>query len=247
MIRPKGFFSLDIDGAIVPNTFVNGIKRPMNVLIHFVQSARRAGYHIVFNTGQTYEVANQFREFFGIEDAWVMVEMGNILHKNCVGETVLQGKELTTFMAKREKLAIKMKKNGGIIQDTKLMLIGEYHSIDKLHSAADEIPSCPIVKIYPVEIDVRLNAIPQKTNKGSITNYIDAPMVIAAGDSSSDIAMLEKAIFPIATHETGEVNPKLVELINKKGQGYIAKPDELAGLGLYQGLLAAKRAGIISL
>ncbi len=247
MRRMKGFFSLDIDGAIVPNTFVNGIKKPNEELIQIVQLARKAGYHIVFNTGQTYEVANQFREFFEVSDAWVMVEMGNIIHKNCVGETILQGKELKTFMKKREKITVTMEKNGGIIQNTKVMLIGEYHSVSKLLEVANCLPSCDVVKIYPVEIDVRLNVIPKKVDKAAIVKYIDSPMTIAAGDSSSDFSMLKNSIFPIVTHESGTPNPTLVELIEKKGQGYIAKPDEIAGIGLYQGILAAKEAGVISL
>jgi hypothetical protein len=247
MCKTKGFLSLDIDGAMVPNTFVNGIKKPISKLIDLIQLISKAGYIIVLNTGQNYKIANQFREFLKIDDCCLMVEMGNIFHKNYLGHTVLYGEDLKKFIKRKEELSIQMEKYGRIIPDTQIMLTSEHNQLEELQQVSRKISSCEIAEVYPVEIDKRLNVLPQRTHKGLITEIIPGPLLIAAGDSSSDAPMLEKAAFPIITHETGQADNTLTQIVKRKSKGYIATSEQIAGEGMFAGLVRAIQEKIITI
>jgi len=97
--------------------------------------------------------------------------------------------------------------------------------------------------------DWSANFLPQSAGKiNAILHYKEMcqnPLLIGAGDSSSDADILRHAQFPIACYDTslGSTHPLLKQIIQERGVGHIAtKPD---GYGLMEGLLKAKELGII--
>lgn len=99
--------------------------------------------------------------------------------------------------------------------------------------------------------DGGITVIPANAGKALLMRYLreqGASIGVAAGDTGSDAPMLEEAVFPIATRTQlgAAINPKLLEIIERKGVGYVAKEDEPDGKGLLAGLHAARSQGILT-
>jgi hydroxymethylpyrimidine pyrophosphatase-like HAD family hydrolase len=243
----KGYVMLDIDSALVPNTNVNGVTKPPKNLLDLINEMSRKGYFPIINTGQSIGVANQYREFLNVPECWVVVEHGNILYKNSIGTPMLKKNELKRYISLKSQLKSHLLNNCATIADAEIMLIGEILDNEVLKRTYRGIPEDDAIDKFMVEIDSRINVVPRGIDKSSIFPMLNGPIVIAAGDSGSDIPMLEKAEWPIVTHENGIPDKKLVKIVREKGAGYIAKPHELTGKGVYRGILEAIIQGVVKI
>lgn len=95
--------------------------------------------------------------------------------------------------------------------------------------------------------DFGVTVVPASASKQLFVDYLLGHryrILIAAGDTESDAPLLKAAAYPIVTitHEGAAANACLAGIAKKKN-GYIASRPH--GLGLIDGLLAARDAGVV--
>lgn len=96
--------------------------------------------------------------------------------------------------------------------------------------------------------DGGITVLPASAGKHQVVQSLaerGLPIAVAAGDSFSDLPMLQAATFPIVALRPGrDPLPELVAVVKQKGRGYVARRP--GGLGLLDGLQQAQRERVIS-
>lgn len=85
--------------------------------------------------------------------------------------------------------------------------------------------------------DHSINFLPATSSKRLAASWMRAQgmtIEIAAGDSGSDIPMLQIARFPIGTHDDNGVKATVAQVVTSRG-GYVARSNERHGFGLVSG------------
>jgi len=124
---------------------------------------------------------------------------------------------------------------------------------DAFTRAAEEvarlIADVPGLK-YVANPDGGLTIMPRDATKQLVVDHVHElgmEVVLAAGDGGTDAPLLEACWWPVVTRTSrgAPAHPQLVEIVRRKGRGYIAREDEPHGHGLLAGLLSAREAGAL--
>lgn len=116
---------------------------------------------------------------------------------------------------------------------------------------AELVGTNPHVRFMANAHDGGITVMPADGGKVLITRYIREQVghtvLIGAGDTGSDLPLLEASAFPIITRTTvgATIHPALLEHVQRRGVGYVAKEDEPHAHGLLAGLQAARAAGVV--
>lgn len=135
---------------------------------------------------------------------------------------------------------------------TMFLPVGSKAFINAQAQVAELVGTNPHVRFLANAHDGGITIMPADGGKKLITGYVREELghtiLIGAGDTSSDLPLLEASEFPIATRNTAGagIHPALLEHVQRRGVGYVAKENEPHAYGLLAGLQAARAAGVVS-
>jgi hypothetical protein len=252
-----GTLVFDIDGTLTKAGGFAAVPCEPPTEVKTAIQAQQRKHQIVLLTGQPLRVATGMARMLDLPHCLVAPDYGafvcsprNLAEK----EFLINRKALEALMLVKNFLVPSFQKLGGRIDSRDgigiISFIWEcrdgWADAQRLvvSSAYDKFVANNGLRFQWNRIDLSMNVMPAELSKGLIASrYSD--ILVAAGDTSSDLPVIQKALFPIVTHDEGmSIHPDLAAVAVDRG--YIASPEEHHGWGLISGLQAAQAAGILN-
>ena len=241
----RGNILLDIDDAMIPNTNMNGVTPPIVQLKKLLHRLEKSNYRIVLVTGQPISVVEQVRQVIEMH-AWACTEHGALFYPNGNRHDMVNEETLQHYNPLRNRAIGMVTERGGSLDPSEVIVVGQMPH-GTLRSTY-EILADDNVDHNCTPHDRRITILPKGTTKGNILKQLSEPVLVAAGDSGSDLPILKASEFPIVTVQAGKAaNANLAEIVSEKQKGYVANENQPDGKGLYIGLMHAIAEGILNL
>lgn len=248
----------DLDGCVRPPCAGKTPKRPPRELHGIFHAMKRAGYTIAAATGGTYRAARETENHLSMRFDYLSPSFCTKMLRrgNSHGPTqfhLVPKEERDAVTALHPRLDEICKRHRGIPDDRSEGCYTMFPPCERTFDVAVSEVSQIIadttgVRFMAHRYDRGVVAVADSAGKQLAVKWLrdlDHEIIIAAGDTASDIPLLEAAAFPIVTitQKGSSPHPGLVTIAKRKG-GYIATRPY--GFGLIDGLRAAREAGKIS-
>lgn len=263
------FLLFDIDGSVTRGG--GRSDHPHQPPEELSEALGAASRHqtVVLVTGQPASVAIRMREMLGgLNGAPVLPEYGTVMvDARGTKRQLLTPQQAGAFQSLRRRFERELLALGGELDHRQVdlglnafwanqaafeaaqtawqRLVG---NDEQLHEAFVN-GGTPACRFQWNRCDWSMNVLPVLAGKHVAVTWAQSQgrIVVAGGDTSSDVPLLEAAEHPIALHDEGdEVHPDLAAIATRKG-GYIAREHEPHGHGALAGLRQAHAAGYIRL
>lgn len=251
-----GFQLYDLDGCVTP---VSGAamcpSEPCDDLAHFM---REHNAPRVIVTGQPLQVALQVPKMLGVKFQLICPDYGSGLFTpdgQQIATTIPAEQVRALEQARAPLITIVSECFGGILDGDRGAIFslnffwhdaGSFEAAQRAITDMDSVmrlirPSSTqaLLRMQWNPSDWSMNVLPASACKGNAVLWLQQrgfQIELAAGDSRSDIPMLNAARFPIATHTgVGGVEQALRQIVSPRG--FVAPDDKPHGYGLLAGLL----------
>lgn len=250
-------FLTDLDGAVRPPHAGKTASKPPHQLHGIFHAMKKAGYAIAGATGASYKSARATEHHLSIRFDFLspsyctrLLRRGNP-HGQSEFHLVPQNERWAVESLHTPLDDICHRHRG--TADDRGACYTKFLPCERTFSAAAEEVSRVVTGVDGVRhlanrYDFGITVVAASAGKHLAVQWLldrDYEIVVAAGDTKSDIPLLEAAAFPIVTltNEDAQPCPELVAIAERKG-GYVATRPH--GHGLAAGLLHARESGMIS-
>ncbi len=257
----KSFLMFDVDGVIRPLPMGGRVAVPPHGVAKMLRSIQQRGRHLLAaNSGSSLEALRLTECALGFRFDDVAASHGT-RHVRRGGytpsERVLVPPDQHRFLGEITPELDRIREaTGGKLYDywTAYTMFFEPNSTafnEAAEMVAELVSRSGGLLKSKAYVDGGVCVMPAAASKALLVDYLcgglGRKILVGAGDTASDAPMLEAAEFPIVTRTWAgaPLDPVLVEIVRRKGQGYLARKDEAHGFGLMRGLAAAQNRGII--
>lgn len=243
---------LDADETVRRGRIGGGeAERPANSVAE--ELAKLANHHtVMIASGASFDSLRATENHLGIEFPLIAHSHCTVLQDRRSGEAkrmLLAPLEAQAALERRRsELEAIRESHGGILDDNEEGAHVSFYGPAAFEPAriakSAVVMQEPHLKLLANANDGGQAIVPEAVTKQIVVDWAREngyEIAFAAGDSPADAPILEAAMYPIVTYGEGLApHPKLVEIVNRRGTGFIA--DKPHGLGLADGLQAGALA-----